>query len=329
MSRSDRVVMKFQTKIPLQSQPNNQIDYNSKILLLGSCFVENIGKKLEYFKFQNTINPFGIMFNPKAIETLISNAINQKKYTEKDIFFHNERWHCFDAHSVLSCISKEGLLEILNNKLKLTKKQIQESTHIIITLGTAWVYNHIESNQIVGNCHKISQKQFKKEILSVDEITTSLESTEKQIRFVNPNIQFIYTVSPVRHLKDGFIQNQLSKSHLITAIHNFLNRKPSIKNRQSFYFPSYEIMMDELRDYRFYAEDMLHPNNTAINYIWEKFKEVWIAEETSIIMDEVESIQKGLRHKPFNPDSKSYQQFLQQLEIKKALLHSKFLHIVF
>ncbi len=322
MSRSDRVVMKLQTKIQLVKQSNNLIDYNSKILLLGSCFVENIDNKLDYFKFQSAVNPFGIMFHPKAIETLISNAINQKEYTEKDIFFHNERWHCFDAHSVLSSILKEDLLETLNNKLKLTNKQIHESTHLIITLGTAWVYKYIESNQIVANCHKISQGQFTKAILSVDKIVSSIENIENLMRSKNPNIQIIYTVSPVRHLKDGFIENSQSKSHLITAIHKVLNRN-------SFYFPSYEIMMDELRDYRFYAEDMIHPSNIAINYIWEKFQQIWIASEASIIMNEVEQIQKGLLHKPFNPDSKLHQKFLQLLEARKTQLQKLFAHITF
>ena len=329
MSRSDRVVMKLQTKIQLVKQSNNLIDYNSKILLLGSCFVENIGNKLDYFKFQSAVNPFGIMFHPKAIETLISNAINQKEYTEKDIFFHNERWYCFDAHSVLSSISKEDLLETLNNKLKLTNKQIHEFTHLIITLGTAWVYKYIESNQIVANCHKISQGQFTKAILSVDKIVSSIENIENLMRSKNPNIQIIYTVSPVRHLKDGFIENSQSKSHLITAIHKFLNRNSEIQNRNSFYFPSYEIMMDELRDYRFYAEDIIHPSNIAINYIWKKFQQIWIAVKSSITMDEVNTIQKGLLHKPFHPNAKQHQQFLEDLNKKQEKLASQFPHITF
>ncbi|RLD26436.1 MAG: GSCFA domain-containing protein [Bacteroidetes bacterium] len=321
--------MKLQTKIPLEKQPNNLIDYNSKILLLGSCFAENISEKLEYFKFQNTINPFGILFHPKAVERLIANAINEKEYSEKDVFFHDERWHCFDAHSVLSNTSKEQLLLNLNSNIKLTYKQIHESTHIIITLGTAWVYRFIENNQIVTNCHKVPQKQFKKEILTVDEIASSIESIERKIRLVNANVQIIYTVSPVRHLKNGFVLNQQSKSHLITAIHNFFNHNSEIQNRNSFYFPSYEIMMDELRDYRFYAEDMLHPNKTAINYIWEKFKQVWISQDASTIIDEVESIQKGLLHKPFNPNSNSHKQFLKNIESKKAQIHKQFPHIIF
>lgn len=322
MSLSDSELMKLQTKIPLSKRSNNLIDYNSKVLLIGSCFAENIGEKLKYFKFQSTVNPFGIMFHPKAIEILIENAINAKKYTEDDIFFHDERWHCFDAHSKLSDPSKDSLIEELNKQTRLTTQQLNDSTHIIITLGTAWVYKFIESKQIVANCHKVPQKQFKKEILSVDEIVNSLENIERLIRLKNPDIQIIYTVSPVRHLKDGFIENNQSKSHLITAIHQQMSSNSS-------YFPSYEIMMDELRDYRFYAEDMIHPNRTAINYIWNKFQKIWISSEASLTMTEVEQIQNGLQHKPFNPNSNSHQQFLQQLEIKKASLQEKHSYIVF
>ncbi len=329
MSLSDREVMKLQTQIPLKQQTVNQIDYHSKIMLLGSCFVQNIGDKLEYFKFHNFINPFGILFHPKAIETLIANAVNDKEYTQEDIFFHNERWHCFDAHSKLSDSSKDSLIEELNKQIRLTTQQLNDSTHIIITLGTAWVYKFLENNQTVANCHKVPQRLFKKELLSIGEIASSLENIERQIRYINPNVQIIYTVSPVRHLKDGFIENSLSKSHLITAIHQFINQKSTIVNHQSFYFPSYEIMMDELRDYRFYAEDMIHPNNTAINYIWKKFQQVWISSEAIKTMDDVDTIQKGMLHKPFNQNSKLHQQFLQDLESKKTQIKKEFPHITF
>ena len=321
--------MNLQTKIKIQKQSSNLIDYNANILLLGSCFVENIGEKLDYFKFQNLQNPFGILFQPKAIETLISNAINKKVYSEKDIFFYNEHWHCFDAHSRLSASSKEHLLTELNNQIKLTNQQISKSTHIIITLGTAWVYRNKETNKLVTNCHKIPQKQFKKELLSVETITKSLQNCSDLIKSVNPNAIIIFTVSPVRHTKDGFVENTQSKAHLIAAIHQFINCQLSINNCQLSYFPSYEIMMDELRDYRFYAEDMLHPNQTAIHYIWEKFQEVWISADASKTMHAVDAIQKGLQHKPFNPNSEAHQQFLQKLEAKINTLHVQFPHIIF
>jgi hypothetical protein len=314
--------LKLQTQIPLGKQSNNLIDYNSNILLLGSCFVENIGDKLEYFKFQTLQNPFGILFHPKAIEKLILNAIHKKKYTEDDVFHHNGQWHCYDAHSKLSSPDKELLLSALNKNLDLTTKQLCNATHIIITLGTAWVYRHYKSNLPVANCHKVPQKEFVKELLSVEEVTNSLKLIVNHIHQENPNATIIFTVSPVRHIKDGFVENTQSKAHLIAGIQ-------SILNRNSFYFPSYEIMMDELRDYRFYAEDMLHPNMTAINYIWEKFKFVWISKDAYKIMDEVDGIQKGLHHKPFNPQDDTYQLFLNKLQGKITLLQSQFSHIKF
>ncbi|MEN3325003.1 GSCFA domain-containing protein [Mariniflexile soesokkakense] len=321
--------MNLQTKIPLQKQSNNLIDYHSNILLLGSCFVENIGEKLSYFKFQNLENPFGILFQPKAIETLVLNAINQKEYSEKDIFFHNEQWHCLDAHSKLSNPSKEVLLSNLNYSNESIIQQINNSTHIIITLGTAWAYRFLESNQLVANCHKVPQKQFAKELLSVETIAQSLETIVRAIKSVNSKMSIIFTVSPVRHIKDGFVENTQSKAHLITSIHQFLNQKSSIVNRQSSYFPSFEIMMDELRDYRFYTEDMLHPNQTAINYIWERFQEVWISNEALQTMIRVDEVQKGLKHKPFNPNSEAHQKFLHTLEEKQIQLQKEYPYIKF
>lgn len=301
--------LNLQTHIPLSQQTICPIDYDSKIFLLGSCFSENIGEKLAYFKFQSSQNPFGILFHPKAIETLILGAINQKKYTEKDVFFFNERWHCFDAHSQLSSPVKQELLEKLNDAIQSTNGVLKNSTHIIITLGTSWIYRFAESNLIVANCHKVPQHKFVKELLSVNQITKSLDLIISLIKGVNPSVNFIFTVSPVRHLKDGFVENQLSKSNLISALHHV-----KMTHEKTFYFPSYEIMMDELRDYRFYKEDMIHPNRIAINYIWEKFSENWASNEALIIAQEIMKIQKSLNHKPFNSESKEHLKFLESIE---------------
>jgi len=302
--------MNFRTNIQLQ-QEHNQIDYNSKLLLIGSCFSENIYRKLNYFKFNAFSNPFGILFNPIAIENLITNAINEKTYTEKDIFKLNERWHCFDAHSDLSSSDENELLTNLNTAIITTNKQIENSTHILITLGTAWVYRFIETDLLVGNCHKIPQKKFLKELLSIKKIIASLEKIIALIKSVNPTINIIFTVSPIRHLKDGFIENSQSKAHLLAAIHQL-----TASRNQLYYFPSYEIMLDDLRDYRFYNADMIHPNETAIQYIWEHFQKVWVSEKSTPIMKEVDTIQKGLAHKPFNKKAQKHQQFLTDLQQK-------------
>ena len=321
--------MILQTKIPIPKQPNNLIDYNSNLLLLGSCFSENIGDKFSYYKFQSYQNPFGILFHPKAIENLIQNSVHQKEYTEEDLFFLNECWNCFDVHSNLSSDNKIELLKNLNKKIQETYTHIQNASHIIITLGTSWVYNHKQKNETVANCHKVPQKEFSKEILSTDEITESLARIYQLIESINSETKIIFTVSPVRHIKDGFVENQRSKSHLISAIHQLLSNQESNSKLKIEYFPSYEIMMDELRDYRFYNEDMIHPNKIAIQYIWKKFINTWISDEAQQTIQKVEEIQKGLNHKPFNPNSEAHLKFLKNLAQKKETLIKAFPHISF
>ena len=323
--------MQFRTQIPI-SKTNNPIDYNSKIISLGSCFAENMAEKFDYFKFQNETNPFGIIFNPVSIEKVIQRVIAQEFFTEKDVFFHNERWHSFEVHSDLSNSDRQELLETLNKAITETNKQIKEATHIIITFGTSWIYRNIESDQIVANCHKVPQKQFSKELLPVNVIEKSIQNTIDLIERLNPNINFIFTISPVRHIKDGFAENQLSKSHLFTAVHSVLsNCHPQQSQRLSTieYFPSYEIMMDELRDYRFYAEDMLHPNQIAIDYIWKLFSENYVSETSILTMQEIAEIQKSLRHRSFNPESEQHQKFLAKLQEKIKGVEKKWSHIRF
>lgn len=315
--------MNFTTKIPI-SKSAHPIDYHSKIVSLGSCFAVNMAEKLDFFKFENTCNPFGIIFNPVSIEKLVYRITQQLFYTENDIFFHNESWHCYEAHSELSHSNKAAFLNSLNGIIEQANRQFRDASHLIITLGTSWVYRNIETNEIVANCHKVPQKQFKKELLSVEIIEQSIQNSISLIHNVNPNANFIFTVSPVRHIKDGFIENQVSKAHLIAALQTAISHLPS-----ATYFPSYEIMMDELRDYRFYAEDMLHPSRVAIDYIWERFKETTILETAFSIMEEVETIQKGLAHRPFKANSESHQHFLSKLQDRITVVQKQFPGIKF
>lgn len=331
--------MKLQTEIPLKPE-ENQIDYSSDILLLGSCFSENIGAKFDFFKFRNLQNPFGIIFNPVSIEKLIIRAVENDFFSEEDIFQHNGIWKCFEAHSELSALNKKDFLKNLNSALQNLREALRTSTHIIFTLGTSWVYRYSGAStplsdrtselfckqEIVANCHKLPQQNFKKELLSIDTISKSIQQTVEKISAINPNVTFLYTVSPVRHIKDGFTENSLSKAHLIAAIQDSLSLPAQSR---SFYFPSFEIMMDELRDYRFYAEDMLHPNKTAIEIIWQKFSKVWIASETESLQKEISSIQNGLIHRPFNPESAENLQFLEKLQQKIASIQNRFPHIKF
>ncbi|MDR6966398.1 hypothetical protein J2X31_000391 [Flavobacterium arsenatis] len=315
--------MQFRTQIPI-SRSNQPIDYNSKVVSLGSCFAVNIGEKFQYYKFQTTTNPFGIIFNPVSIEKIVRRIVEKRFFIEDDIFFFNDRWHCFEVHSELSHPNKEVFLSSLNELIDSMYQQLIDSTHIIITYGTSWVYREKEQYEVVANCHKLPQKQFDKDLLSIEAIEKAIHNTIDLIQKISSNCNMIFTVSPVRHIKDGFVENQLSKAHLITALHSSIPQLPT-----SNYFPSYEIMMDDLRDYRFYAPDMLHPNQTAIDYIWKLFAEAYITSESFSTMSVVENIQRSLHHRPFNENGEEHQKFLSQLQDKIKNVETKFPHIRF
>lgn len=315
--------MQLSTKIPVQTG-NKPIDYQSEVVLLGSCFAENMGAKFEYFKFKNFQNPFGILFHPSAIERLVENALNKKEYTSSDIFCHQDLWHSFDAHSKLSNVSPDALIQTLNTQLEETFAQLHKASHIIITLGTAWVYEALASGKYVANCHKVPQKEFQKKLLSISDIESSLQHIIAQIQNINRQATIIFTISPVRHIKDGFVENTQSKSHLFAALHAVISRSSNCH-----YFPSFEIVMDELRDYRFYKRDMIHPNELAIDYIWEKFKEAWISKDVDTLMTRIDTVQKGLQHKAFQPNSDAYRKFKAHLEEEQLQLKQIVGHISF
>ena len=302
--------MKLTTPIKLSRQ-NSPINYSSKVLLLGSCFAQNMGAKLEYYKFQQCTNPFGILFHPVAIEKLITRAVNQTWFTSKDVFLQNEQWHCFLAHSKLSNTSEEDLISALNSALEKLRTSLLEASHVVFTFGTAWVYRHLEKDTIVANCHKVPQKKFVKQLLSPDDVSDVLLGIETKLRAINPTCSIINTVSPVRHIKDGLLANSRSKAHLIAGVQEIVSPE-----KLNYYFPSYEIMMDELRDYRYYKEDLIHPNQTAIAIIWNAFTGSWICPETAALQKKIATIQSGLLHTPFNGHSKAHIHFKKDLETK-------------
>jgi len=310
--------MKFRTEISLK-QEKNGIDYQSKILLLGSCFSDNIGKKFEFYKLNTFVNPFGVLFNPVSIKNVVFRSLQEDYFNKEDFIFHNDLWKNLESHSALSDVSLDTALQKTNTALRTTNNFLQTASHLFITLGSAWVYRYNKTNKIVANCHKIPQKEFKKELLTVAEIKKSLISIVTKIKGVNPNIICVFTLSPVRHLKDGFAENNRSKAHLLTAIHDVI-----LKNNDVFYFPAYEILIDDLRDYRFYKNDFLHPNTLAVNYIWEKLKDAWITKKAKPLMIKIENIQKRLQHKTDNPNTKNHQQFLLQLKEDMLFLKKEF-----
>lgn len=315
--------MKFRTEIPV-TNAHHSIDYDDNIILIGSCFTENIGDKLNYLKFNTMINPYGILFNPVALEKSLTEAINLKKYTKEDLYFFDDYWLSLNHHTRFSSENTEEVLSNINTNVEKFHEFLKTATHIIITLGTAWVYRFLDQDKIVANCHKIPQKKFTKELLTVEEVEESLQGIIALLKNYNKDITIIFTISPVRHLKDGFVENQRSKSHLISAVHRVVDPRKNL-----YYFPSYEIMMDDLRDYRFYDQDMVHPNSIAIEYIWEKFVATWLTENTQSIMKEVESILRDLHHKAFKASSDKHKKFLKNLQEKIAIFKEKYPKISF
>ncbi|MGB2128852.1 MAG: GSCFA domain-containing protein [Flavicella sp.] len=309
----------FRTPIQRLQKPNeeNCIDYGSNIVMIGSCFSENIGDKLSYYKFDTLTNPYGVLFHPAAIERLVSDCLTQRIYKKEDLIFHNEKWHSFNHHSDFSNKEANDVLTSINTKIQDTRKKIETSSHIILTLGTAWVYKENSTGKIVANCHKIPQKKFEKKLLSFNEICEHLQNIITQINELNPRTQIIFTLSPIRHIKDGIQENSLSKALLLAAIHK-------TKNMRCHYFPAYEILMDDLRDYRFYKEDMIHPSQVAIDYIWELFNNTWISQKTKELQKEIQTIQTGLAHRPFDIHSDAHQIFLERLQIKIKTIEKKY-----
>jgi len=290
--------MQFRTELAVKPS-TSKMDYTSKILMIGSCFAENIGEKLTYYQFPSMINPMGILFQPTALEKWIERVVYLKNYQETDFFKTYENiWQCYDLHSKNGNESLDKALYLANQKLHKTHDFLLNTTHICITFGTAWVYELKESKHLVANCHKMPASLFEKKLLGVEEIQTSISKMIQLIHQINPKASIVFTISPVRHLKDGFVENQLSKSRLFVAINHLLQVTPL--GAEGAYFPSYEIMMDDLRDYRFYGADMIHPNQVAIDYIWEKFCEVYFSETTSNQMEIVGQWQKLKNHRTLN-----------------------------
>jgi hypothetical protein len=278
--------MKLTTTVPINTLLDS-IDYQSKVLLLGSCFTENIGKKLAYFGFNVLVNPFGIIFNSTSLKLLVERAVENQAFTLDDCTSH----FSYLVHSDLNNTDPEELLENLNTGLEKLQYALKNSSHLYITLGTAWVYRHIEKNIVVANCHKQPQHLFEKELLPTHEITLNLEEISELIKSINPTISITYTLSPVRHIKDGFIENQRSKSRLHEAIQS------QVDQNIAQYFPAYEITMDELRDYRFYARDMIHLNDIGIDFIWSRFRESGINPNTLPQQKAIEKYRKLSLHR--------------------------------
>ncbi|MDD5570598.1 MAG: GSCFA domain-containing protein [Bacteroidales bacterium] len=295
------------------------LSYHTKSLFIGSCFTESIGNKLEELKFPVDINPFGIVYNPASIKSCLEILINKKLFKKEDLQFHNEQWFSFSHHGRFSNTNADECLKNINERIKSSSEFLKNSEFLFITLGTAWIYKLKATGKTVANCHKLPENNFEKKILSVEEIVEEYKTLINSLMKFNPKLIIIFTVSPVRHWKDGAFGNQVSKATLLLAVNKLLGL---FKNSE--YFPSYEILMDDLRDYRFYADDMLHPNNIAVNYIFGKFSEMFFDEKTMKIISEIEKIIKAKNHRPFDNTTVSYKNFIKEYRSKINLILSDY-----
>ncbi len=287
--------------------------HENPFMLIGSCFTENIGNKLIYHGFRANINPFGILYNPVSIAHCITSIIENRKIKENDIFFYNELWHSYYHHGIFSRREREACISQCNQRIEEAHLFLKKSNILILTFGSAWIYTLKDTGIVVGNCHKLPGNQFEKRLLVVDEIVQLYTSCFQEIKKLNPSVKIILTISPVRHWKDGFRQNQISKSVLHLSVHQMQQIFEDL-----LYFPSYEIMMDELRDYRFYDSDFLHPNELSIKYIWNAFSELLFSKETLTATKQVEKLRKMIEHKPFQPEAKAWEQHI--LKAKQFLM---------
>jgi hypothetical protein len=310
--------MKWHTEL-IPEKLNYPISYKDKIMALGSCFVENIGQKLTDLKYKVQVNPFGIQYNPISIANSLNRLMAGNILESSELFNHEGLWHSFMHHSDYSNIDKEICLEQINREFEKARVHLQNAESLMITLGTAWVYEYSLNKMIVNNCHKLPASNFKRHRLEVDEIVCQLSNTFMELTKFNPNLRILITVSPIRHLKDGFHENQISKSSLLLAVEKL---REIFKHVQ--YFPSYEIMMDDLRDYRFYKSDMVHPNEMAIDYIWEKFVISSLCEKEKEIRDAILKISQAYHHRIFNTETDLAQKFINNQLNYIILLKTKY-----
>ncbi len=294
--------MKWRTKVEI-AQGADPIDYQDEILVLGSCFADHLGEKLAYYQFRHLANPFGVLFHPIPLGHLIERAIEGRHFKEADLFEHEGLWRCLEVHSRIAGTSGEATLKRMNQALNVFQKALAQASHMVLTLGTAFAFRNLDKDLLVANCHKLPQQQFHRELTPVAELIHSLSHTLAVIRGNNPECKILLTVSPVRHVRDGLVENQRSKAHLIAAVHHVVD------NANIHYFPAYELLMDELRDYRFYKRDLIHPTEQAVDFVWEKFMEAWVNPGAIPVMKRVDAIRKQMAHRdvratdPFGVDA--------------------------
>jgi len=308
--------MKFRTELSAE-QNKAQITYKDHLLFLGSCFADDMSAYFQHYRFKCTSNPFGTLYHPVAISNAIQLALNEDHPI--DVIETNGLWTSYDVHSSLSRPTKESFVDNLKLKRQELKDRLVSAQFLFITLGTAHGYRHLKLDRLVANCHKIPQKEFKKELLPLNHIKSALAQITEGLQKISPSINIVFTLSPVRYLRDGFEGNQLSKSLLYVAIKDCVSKYDHVN-----YFPSYEYLLDDLRDYRFYDKDLVHPNKIALDYIWEKLQTTFFSAETRQILKRVENINNRLQHNLFNPETESAKVFVKDTQELIAALQNDY-----
>ena len=308
--------LSLKINIPPLEKP---LSYTDKILLTGSCFTEHISERLSLHKFKTFANPNGILFNPLSVASSLNSYIAGKLYEEKELFYLNELWNSWDHHTRFSDIDKASALEKINSAQMKAARFIREADWILITLGSAFQYYLKENERPVANNHRAPSQWFEKKLLNIDTIIEALTQSLSHIISVNAKVNFLFTISPVRHIRDGVVDNNRSKARLIEAVHSLC-----AQFEQAHYFPAYEIVIDILRDYRFYDIDFVHPNYLATQFVWERFSEACIHSEAKQIMEEVREIVTARTHRPRFPDTQAHKKFIDRYKEKIISLRAKY-----
>jgi hypothetical protein len=312
--------MQFHLALDPKAFPE-KIAHEHSLFLIGSCFTEQIGAKLRSNKFEVIDNPNGILFNPISIAHALAGYLKPKHYTTADLFERDGLWGSWDHHTRFSRTNPNESVELINQSQQLAHTFLQKANWLLITLGSAFGYERTGSG-VVANCHKVPADQFQKRLFTSAEIVPVLKEQLAELRRFNPGIRIIFTISPVRHLRDGFVENNRSKAQLITAVHALCEELPGC-----YYFPAYELVIDDLRDYRFYAEDLVHPNYAATNYVWEKFRKATLSVDAELILEELHSLLLAYKHRPANPDSEQHRLFMRKQADRCTDLMARYPHI--
>ena len=306
--------MNLQTKITVAA-PDFLIDYNSRLMMLGSCFAENMGSKFSYYKFDVDVNPCGIIYNPLSVANVLRLIVEGKQFEKSDLRQVGGKWVSLYHHGAFSSTDPDECLRRINDRLTKATGELRTLDLLVITWGTAWVYRYTRENIVVSNCHKIPSQEFERSRLSVEDIVKEYLVLIGRLREINPGLRILFTVSPIRHWKDGAHGNQLSKATLLLAIDRVREELQHV-----YYFPAYEIVLDELRDYRFYADDMLHMSGFTVDYIWERFLYSFISPEVLGLMNQIGRVNKGVAHRPFDPQSEEYHRLVKKMLAEIAMI---------